>query len=72
MSINLYSATWCSQCSQVKDMLMQKGVAYEVIDVDEDTEAMDALVAQGIRGLPVLAEGETLYVGLKGALEFLK
>lgn len=71
MPIKLYSAQWCSQCNSVKDMLMQKGIEYEVVDVDETPEEMDALVAKGIRGLPVIGADGDLYVGMRGALEFV-
>ena len=70
--LKLYSATWCGQCSQVKDMLMQKGIAYELVDVDDNPEEINALVAQGIRGLPVVSVGEAMGVGMRGALEIVE
>lgn len=71
MPLKLYSADWCTQCNNVKDMLMQKGLAYVVVDVDENPEEMEALVKQGIRGLPVMDVDGDLYVGMKGTLEFI-
>lgn len=69
--LKLYSATWCPSCGNVKTALMQQGIEYDLIDVDENPEEMDALVAKGIRGLPVLSVGEKLYVGDRGVREYL-
>lgn len=47
--IVVFSATWCPTCGPHKDALTRKGVKYEVVDIEEDS---DRAAANMIRGLP--------------------
>ncbi|WP_432473716.1 glutaredoxin family protein [Amphritea sp. HPY] len=76
MPVKVYSADWCPSCVTLKESLQQHGVPYEVVDVDENPEAMTGLLSQGIRTIPVIERPQEdgtvqLYVGLPQLQEFL-
>ena len=50
MSVQVYGAMWCGDCTRAKILLDHKGVAYEWIDTDESDSARAK--AQEISGLP--------------------
>jgi glutaredoxin len=52
--IVLYSATWCGACRKAKRYLDDKGVEYEVRDVDDPRHAQELLRRTGQRAIPVL------------------
>jgi len=52
--IVLYSATWCGACRKAKRYLDDKGVDYEVRDVDDTRHAQELLRRTGQRAIPVL------------------
>jgi mycoredoxin len=39
----VYSATWCGHCARLKGQLDRAGVAYRVVDVDEEPEHLPRL-----------------------------
>lgn len=43
ISIEMYSATWCSACARARAWLGQQGVSYHEIDVDTRADAMGQL-----------------------------
>ena len=49
--IDVYSASWCPNCSVLKNNLDGANIQYEVVDCDSD-EGMSRAAALGIRGLP--------------------
>lgn len=62
--IKMYVTDWCGYCRTTKRFLDSKGVAYEIINVDED-EAAAELVTQingGYRIVPTVEiEGKGVY-----------
>jgi glutaredoxin-like protein NrdH len=42
-----------------------RGVAFEVVNIDQQPEAADILRAQGFRQLPVVVAGETSWSGFR-------
>lgn len=60
----LYTRNQCSACEQVKKLLNERGIAFQVVNIQESPEAATLLVDAGIRSVPVLedANGER-YVG---------
>ena len=52
--IVLYSATWCGACRKAKRYLDEKGVDYEVRDIDDPRHAAELLRRTGQRAIPVL------------------
>lgn len=48
----------CSSCAKVKEFLAEKGIAYRSANIAEQPEKLDALVARGFKGVPVVRKGE--------------
>jgi glutaredoxin len=62
VSIEMYSAAWCSACGRAKAWMHQQGVAYHEIDVDQRAGAMAQLqMLNPRRTLPTFdVDGEVL------------
>ena len=54
MSVVVYSKKNCPACERLKASLSKAGVEYEVKNIDADLDAMDFIVGQGHRAMPVL------------------
>jgi glutaredoxin 3 len=58
--IVMYSTDWCPYCARARGLLEGKGVAYEVIDIDEHPEARAQMMARsGRRTVPQIFIGDT-------------
>ncbi len=59
--VTVYSTPVCPYCVRAKNLLKQKGVAYEEIDVSADPAVRDAMIekAGGRRTVPQIFIGET-------------
>jgi len=55
--LKVYWRPGCSSCVKVKEYLKQQGVAFESIDVSARPEAMQDLLAFGVKTVPVVARG---------------
>jgi glutaredoxin/uncharacterized damage-inducible protein DinB len=55
--LKVYWRPGCSSCVKVKEYLSQQGVAFESIDVAARPEAMNDLLAFGVKTVPVVARG---------------
>jgi glutaredoxin len=55
--LKVYWRTGCSSCVRVKEFLSGLGVEYESINVSARPEAMEDLLALGVRTVPVVARG---------------
>lgn len=59
MSITVYSKPSCVQCTATYRALDKLGLDYEVVDLAENEEALDRLLALGYQQAPVVfADGE--------------
>lgn len=57
-------------CDKVKEFLSRAGAAFTVMNVDEDDRAYDALLARGLRTVPVTIIGDRVIRGYdRSALE---
>lgn len=64
----LFTASWCSQCSNVKKTLDARGCVYETVDVDS-SDGMELAAKHCIRSLPsALIDGNVI----SGAHNILK
>jgi glutaredoxin 3 len=51
--VRIYTTTYCAFCTRAKSLLRQRGIAFEEIDVTNDTKARNWLVeATGRRTVP--------------------
>jgi glutaredoxin len=55
-AIRLYTTRWCPDCWRTKQFLKERGIRYEEVDVDEDTDAEDLIlrVNDGRRKIPTI------------------
>ncbi len=55
-AIRLFSTTWCGHCRRLKRQLDDAGIAYEEIDIDEERQYGDRIVAKsgGYRVVPTV------------------
>jgi mycoredoxin len=55
-AIRLYTTRWCVDCWRAKQFLDERGVLYEEVDVDEDTQAEELIVRvnEGRRKIPTI------------------
>lgn len=54
-TIKIYTAQWCPDCHAAKRALDEKGLEYEEIDIEENPDAVEIIVAaRGKRVLPTL------------------
>ena len=65
MSIIIYTRNDCVQCHATKRAMESRGVAIEMVNVDQVPEAADTLRKQGFRQLPVVVAGETSWSGFR-------
>ncbi|OEI70922.1 glutaredoxin-like protein NrdH [Enterobacter sp. ku-bf2] len=65
MGIIIYTRNDCVQCHATKRAMESRGVAFEMVNIDQQPEAADTLRAQGFRQLPVVVAGETSWSGFR-------
>jgi glutaredoxin-like protein NrdH len=59
MSITVYSKPSCVQCDATYRALNKQGLAYEVVDITADAEALENVRALGYQQAPVVfADGD--------------
>jgi glutaredoxin-like protein NrdH len=65
MSITVYTNPSCVQCEQTKKYLTSKELAYEVVDLSKNPEAMDMVMEMGYKAAPVVIAGENHWSGFR-------
>ena len=63
--ITVYTKPSCVQCEQTKKLLTKNGLEFETIDITQDTEAYDKVVAMGFLAAPVVVAGENSWAGFQ-------
>ena len=62
--LTMYSTPWCGYCHRLKSQLDREGIAYEVVDIEQDPTAADFVmgVNGGNQTVPTLrfADGSAL------------
>lgn len=55
-AVTMYSAPWCGHCRRLARQLDEAGIAYQVVDVDENPEVGPLIeaVTGGYRTIPTL------------------
>ena len=71
--ITVYTKNHCSFCDRAKALLESKGIEYRTINLEEQPDAREFLIDQGLRSVPqVFKDGVLLaggYQGLAGQSE---
>lgn len=65
MSIIIYTRNDCVQCHATKRAMESRGVAFEMVNIDQVPDAADTLRAQGFHQLPVVVAGDTSWSGFR-------
>jgi glutaredoxin 3 len=62
--ITVYSKNNCPYCTQAKNLLKSRGVAFEEINIEERPEAREFILAEGHRTMPqIYQDGKILVAG---------
>lgn len=43
--LTMYSTPWCGYCHRLKSQLDREGIAYEVVDIEQDPAAADFVMS---------------------------
>ncbi|EME21945.1 MULTISPECIES: redoxin NrdH [Rhodococcus] len=65
MSITVYTKPACVQCNATYRALDKAGIEYNVIDISEDAEARDYVMALGYLQAPVVVAGDDHWSGFR-------
>ncbi|VDC28633.1 glutaredoxin-like protein NrdH [Pseudogemmobacter humi] len=65
MTITVYSKPACVQCTATTRALDARGIAYSIIDLTEDSDAMERVMAMGYRQAPVVVAGDAHWAGFR-------
>jgi glutaredoxin len=63
MTLTVYTKNNCPFCDRAKMLLESRGVVYNTINLEDQPEARDFLVDQGLRSVPQIFNGTTLLQG---------
>ncbi|MBC3304763.1 glutaredoxin family protein [Pseudomonas sp. SWRI18] len=58
--VTLYATEWCGYCKHIRRFLDQKGLPYQVFDIEKDAQARKAYEALGGGGIPFVSVNGTL------------
>ena len=62
--ITVYSKNNCPYCTQAKNLLTSRGVAFEEINIEEQPAAREFILAEGHRTMPqIYQNGKILVAG---------
>jgi len=65
MTITVYTKPACVQCNMTYKALDKVGLAYEVVDISEDADARDYVMAMGYLQAPVVVAGGDHWSGFR-------
>ena len=60
--ITVYSKNNCAFCVQAKNLLANKGIEFQEVKIDENTDARDFILAEGHRTVPQIYQDNKLLV----------
>ena len=63
MTLTVYTKNHCPFCDRAKSLLESRGVAYNTINLEQQPDAREFLVDQGLRSVPQIFNGTTLLQG---------
>lgn len=65
MTVTVYTKPACVQCNATYKALDKAGVQYRVVDISEDVEARDYVMALGYLQAPVVVAGDEHWSGFR-------
>lgn len=60
--LTLYSKNLCSNCVQAKNFLQSKNINFREINIEQDAEAREFIVQQGLRTMPQIFMDGKIFV----------
>ena len=64
--VTIYTKYNCVQCKMTKKFLEAQGIAFKEVNIEEETQSVDELKANGYRQTPVVAiEGMPSFSGFR-------
>jgi glutaredoxin len=67
MQVTIFTSVGCGACQQAKAFLTKHGVSYVERDLAADAAAVDELVREGFRALPVIRVNDDALQGFNPA-----
>lgn len=67
MSVTVYTKPSCVQCDQTKRFLDKVNIPYDTIDITENQEAFDKVIAMGFKAAPVVITDNDSWAGFNPA-----
>jgi len=64
-TITLFSKPACVQCTATKRAFDARGIVYDIVDISQDVDARDRVVALGHRSAPVVIVGDDHWSGFR-------
>ncbi|MXP50006.1 redoxin NrdH [Pantoea sp. Eser] len=65
MRVIIYAKNNCVQCNATKNALDRQGIAYQLINLDSQPEAIDNLKSLGYRQVPVVMADDDHWSGFR-------
>ncbi|MFD1695447.1 glutaredoxin-like protein NrdH [Roseibium aestuarii] len=65
MAVTVYSKPACVQCTATTRALQQRGILFDVVDLTQDDEALQAVQDLGYRQAPVVIAGDEHWSGFR-------
>nr|WP_024965472.1 glutaredoxin-like protein NrdH [Pantoea sp. IMH] len=65
MRIIIYTKNHCVQCNATKNAMDKQGIAYQLINLDQQPEAVEALKSLGYRQVPVVMADREHWSGFR-------
>ncbi|WP_297322834.1 glutaredoxin-like protein NrdH [uncultured Bartonella sp.] len=65
MIVTIYSKPFCVQCKATYRALEKKHIAYNVVDISQDLQALSYVEKLGYRQVPVVVAGDTHWAGFQ-------
>ena len=65
MSITVYTKPACVQCTATYRALDKAGISYDVVDISQDAEARDYVMALGYLQAPVVVAEDSHWSGFR-------
>lgn len=63
-TVTMYTTTWCGYCRRLKRQMLDEGIRFREVDVDEHHDYDERIMAEtgGFRTVPTVEVGERLLV----------
>ena len=68
MQITLFKSPQCPGCKTAEELLLRKGIDFEVVDITKSQDALDYLTSRGSMAVPSLQVNGQLVTGFRQQL----